>query len=504
MPDISDIVRVTAQITSTGESRKEFGRTLFIYRATDPYNPGDLATLAAVRGDRVRDLGVNSYADAAAVAEDFDSVDVAHVAAQAYFSQDPFPRNLMTAAWFESGADTVIRSGAAVTGAGRLSAIQALGAVASIIVAGQTITVDVSGVSSISAIAPLLQSAIRTITNPDLSHVNVSYGTDNIFHIDDEDGNDIGRFVGSLAEQLGLGVTAEYLPGRPAESITDFMDRVAAIDDEWNWVTVESAIANDYADVNAIAGWVEARDAILVVDSTDIGVLSAGETTSIPARLSAQQLARTAVVWSHTADYKAVSLAARMSSQNFSVPNALITAKFKVLPGRVPDVITGTHKRELDRKRLNHYSPYGASGRVVEGWLLKPGIWIDTQYWLAWLKSASRTAVYNALVSTNKIPQTRDGVRVIMDAVEGVLEQGVLNGGCAPGTVTAPLASDIRSATGNQRFDGFLSTGYLIYATPLAQQLQADRVDRKAPPVRVWVKGSGAIHFADISITFEN
>ena len=83
-------------------------------------------------------------------------------------------------------------------------------------------------------------------------------------------------------------------------------------------------------------------------------------------------------------------------------------------------------------------------------------------------------------------------------------EQGVLNGGIAPGQVSEALAADIRQATGNVSFDGFLSAGYLVHIGSVAAQPQADREARKSPPVRGWLKGSGAVHSIDVRLTFTN
>ena len=56
----------------------------------------------------------------------------------------------------------------------------------------------------------------------------------------------------------------------------------------------------------------------------------------------------------------------------------------------------------------------------------------------------------------------------------------------------------------NGNFEGVLPTGYLIYIAPLASQAQSARDARVAPSISVFLKGSGAVHFVDIDLTFEN
>ena len=102
------------------------------------------------------------------------------------------------------------------------------------------------------------------------------------------------------------------------------------------------------------------------------------------------------------------------------------------------------------------------------------------------------------------MPQTPDGIKAVQNVIEAVCERGIVNGGIAPGQLAPSLANEVQQATGNNDFNGFLTTGYLVYIRPLALQSRADRTARKSPPAQVWAKGSGAIHFLDIAVIFEN
>ena len=495
MPEISNIVRVSAILAPQGVLRREFGRTLFLYPAAD--SP-DLDR-------RARDLRVNEYASQATVANDYGTTEEAYRAGNIYFQQVPYPRDFLTAAWFEGGAVSQL---VGTVPDGPLTAIKALSNT-TITVAGQSLSIDLdvtgTGNTGFGNIAAALQTAIRTIADPDLSGATVTYDTDH-FVVSVPSGADLGGvFAGAAAGTLGLGETAVYQRGTPPETVTEALDRIEAINNSWYWLTLAPAIYTVEASALAVAAWAAPKTVQLVIDNTNMGVLLQNEAASIPAKLSALEYDRTSVVWSRTPDYKAVSLAGRFSSVNFAAPNALITAKFKDLPGTLPDDITSTQKAELDRKRLNHYSPFGGDSIFVEGWTLRPGTWIDVRYWLDWLVNATQIAVYNRLrQSPARIPQTDDGIKAIQNVVENVMEQGVRNGGAAPGQLSEALANDVRLATGNREFNGFLSTGYLVYIEPVALQPQSDRTQRKAPPVRVWAKGSGAVHFVEVSIVFEN
>ena len=228
----------------------------------------------------------------------------------------------------------------------------------------------------------------------------------------------------------------------------------------------------------------------------------ANEAASIAATISALKHNNVFAIYNGASvDNKAIAYAAVFSGVNFEQPQALITGKFKTLAGTTATDLTSAQRQELTRKRVNYYVPRGSVADTEEGTSF--GTWIDVQYGLDWFSNAVRAAAYNALRAAGRLPQTEAGVTVLVESIQGICEQAVRNGLLAPNTVTPATRAAIQAATGNANFDGFLAAGYLVYAGALSEQSQADREARKAPPITVWAKGSGAIHFVDISILFE-
>ena len=198
---------------------------------------------------------------------------------------------------------------------------------------------------------------------------------------------------------------------------------------------------------------------MLALDVVDEGVLTPNESTSLAAQLSALEQQRTFLVWSRTRDGKALSLAGRLSSVNFDGQNALITPKFKSLPGTTPDIVTTAQKEELDRKWVGYYTRFGPDAIFAEGWT-QAGDWIDVRYWLDWITKAMQSEVYTLLRQhPTRVPQTAEGLASIEAAIERVCEAGRRNGGIAPGRVSEAVANNIRLATNNPAFDGFLANG---------------------------------------------
>ena len=405
----------------------------------------------------------------------------------------------------ELGLDTVnISAGANGIGAGSLTW------------QGATISgLDFTGATSYADVAQTLETAIRAVTasaRADLRSASVEYDPSGFFRVSlgfrmsgypypildamTDVSQDTASALG-LSGEIAVGIDH----GHASESITQAMNAIAVVDDSWYFVAVDSSIT-DTTDAVTLAQSIEAQPYMLALDTVETTVVTPNESTSVAARLSALGFERTFVVWSRSSDHKALSMAARLSSVRFDGQNTLITAKFKSLPGTEPDTLTSTQQEELDRKRVGYYTRFGADAIFAEGWMLN-GDWIDVRYWLDWITNAIQTEVYNLLRQhPSRVPQTNEGIVSITAAIERVCEAGRRNGGIAPGQVAESVANDIRLATNNPSFDGLLSLGYLVTVGSIADQLQSDRDARRSPPVKVWLKGSGAIHFATIELTF--
>ena len=381
---------------------------------------------------------------------------------------------------------------------------------------GSSIPVDFTGADSYDDVASTLQTALRAVraaARADLRSATVEFDPVGFFRVrlgfDSTSGVPyaINGFMADDAQEpasaLGLDSTSGggIVPGQASEPIEDAMDAISGLDDGWYFVTVDSSIPTG-ADLLSLSRWVQAKTHMLALDVVDEGVLTPNESTSLAAQLSALEQERTFLVWSRTRDGKALSLAGRLSSVNFEGQNTLITPKFKSLPATTPDIVTTAQKEELDRKWVGYYTRFGPDAIFAEGWT-QAGDWIDVRYWLDWITKAIQSEVYTLLRQhPTRVPQTAEGLASIEAAIERVCEAGRRNGGLAPGRVSEAVANDIRLAINNPDFDGFLTRGYLVVVGSIADQLEQDRNARKAPPTRVWITGSGAMHSATIILTF--
>ena len=381
---------------------------------------------------------------------------------------------------------------------------------------GSSISVDFTGADSYDDVASTLQTALRAVraaARADLRSATVEFDPVGFFRVrlgfdlTSGDPYAINGFMADDAQEpasaLGLDSTSGggIAQGQAAETIEDAMDAISGLDDGWYFVTLDSGIRLG-SDLLALSRWVQAKTHMLALDVVDEGVLTPNESTSLAAQLSALEQQRTFLVWSRTRDNKALSLAGRLSSVNFDGEGTLITPKFKSLPMTVSDIVTTAQKKELDRKWVGYYTRFGPDAIFAEGWT-QAGDWIDVRYWLDWITKAMQSEVYTLLRRhPTRVPQTAEGLASIEAAIERVCEAGRRNGGIAPGRVSETVANNIRLASNNPAFDGFLPTGYLVVIGSIADQLQIDRAARRSPTIRVWLKGSGAMHHVTIGLVF--
>jgi hypothetical protein len=316
--------------------------------------------------------------------------------------------------------------------------------------------------------------------------------------VDGGAGTDISGLMGTEAGDADL----ELGQGGAAETIAEALDEIIGVDPSFTFVCEETAMRDTDA-VKEIASWCLANRVYMASShSAQANVLTATADT-IFNDLYISQNGNAMGIYSEIGDFKHVSAAARFSSVNFSQSNSLITLNMKVLPSCTPDGLNTTQVQNLDAQNINRYVNRSSVPMLETGKTFSNDWWADTKYWTIWFENAVLTAVFNLLYGSAKVPQTETGMTMLKAAIERVCEEGIRNGGIAGGVVSDAIANDIIQTTGNGSFDGVLPTGYFVYSEPMALQDQSDRTQRKATPIKVWLKGSGAIQEVDIAVVFE-
>ena len=154
--EISDIVKVSATITPQGVLRREFGIPLFLTNDTTlPTGAGRVSVNA-------------SMPDVESV---FDESTEPYKAANVYFQQSPYPKNLIIARWINEDAPAIIVGGSV----SQLSDFQAIND-GSISINDEDFTgIDFSAVTAYADVATTLQTALRAGADASLDQVEITY-----------------------------------------------------------------------------------------------------------------------------------------------------------------------------------------------------------------------------------------------------------------------------------------------------------------------------------------
>lgn len=195
----------------------------------------------------------------------------------------------------------------------------------------------------------------------------------------------------------------------------------------------------------------------------------------------------------------AAAFASRGLSVNYEGQNSTLTMTYKDLAGIPVDTnISETILNTCQTIGADVYCSVEGLAKVLS--FKQGGLYFDELTNQIWLRTAIQRAVANVLFTTrNKIPQTTEGVASLVNAINGVLNQGIINGMLAPGEWNS---SDTFGVL--EDFHRCIRTyGYYVYFTPIAEQAQAEREARKCPVISIAAKQAGAIEHASIMIYLE-
>ncbi|WP_447876086.1 DUF3383 domain-containing protein [Serratia fonticola] len=515
---VSNIVNATINMSARAAQSRNFGALLVV---------GSSPVIDA--GERIR-----AYSDISGVAADFGMNTPEYAAANLYYQQSPRPVTLYIARWLESDTAAVLRGAQFTAEQKALSRFTAVknGAM-KITIDGTAKTLsalDFSAETNLNGVAAKLSTALATATvtwNGNRFMVTSKTNTAAsavTFATPGTAGTDLSELLG-LTQDTG----ARLIPRQEKETIQACIAELANLSTAWyGLVIADSDLSDD--DVLAVAAFIEAdgvsriyghtlldpagleayllTERSLVIQSEDENGLLVEPTGAVtPANLSAfsadadiisklkaAKFSRTLVQYSSTTPYAAASLFGRAFSVNFNGNNTTITLKFKQQPGIAAETLTQTQANALSAKNCNVFVNYNNDTAIIQPGVMCNGDFIDERHGLDWLQNFVQNNLFNLLyTSTSKIPQTDSGVTRLLTNVEASLAQAANNGLVAPGVWNG-------GAVGIVQPGDTLTKGYYTYATPIAEQAQADREKRLAPVIQCAIKLAGAVHFADVII----
>ena len=180
-----------------------------------------------------------------------------------------------------------------------------------------------------------------------------------------------------------------------------------------------------------------------------------------------------------------------------STINSAFTLKFKGINGVTTEnseaAISVSAVDKLKKQNGNIYVNRGFYYDMFEEGTMADGTFFDEIIYLDKLKNDCQLALMDLFVQNAKIAQTEGGMTRIHNALNGVLKDyqriGYLETGVWRGDTILGL-----------KYGDTVNNGYLVQSEPIAEQNQADRENRIAPPIYIALKLAGAIHSAVVQI----
>jgi len=485
--NVNRVVNVTINLAPTAAPVRNFG-ALLILGSSDVIDTNE----------RLR-----SYSDLDGGAEDFGTASPEYLAMDAFFSQSPQPSLVYVGRWAQTATAGRLNGGVLSAAQQDISNFDAItNGSMKIDVDGVTKTLSAlnfSSVTNLNGVASIIQTAlagascvwdavsqrfvIESGTTGTSSTIGYASATGS--------GTDISAML-----NLVTGIASPPVAGVAAETLLAAVQELADISNDWYGLMVATATPPGNSDHLAVASFIEgaSQSHIYGITITNPSVLDSTVTNDLASLLKAAKYKRTFTQYSSSSPYAVASMYGRAFTVNFEANNTTITLKFKQEPGITAETIKESQANALEAKNCNVFVNYNNDTAIIEQGVMANGYFFDEVHGTDWLQNAIQTDCYNQLYqSPTKIPQTDDGTHILVTTIEGTCSRAVNNGLAAPGIWNS-------AGFGQLKQGQMLSSGYYVYAPPVATQSQPDREARKAVPIQTAVKLAGAIHSVDVLV----
>ena len=486
--DISTFIDISTTISVGGTPRQTFGRGLML-------TPDE--TLSAGGSGKVELFNTLN-----AVSTRFGSGDVVD-GASVWFSADPSPEALYVGRWATANVNT------SLTGATPAVVTAFTAANYSFAINGTNVTpIDLSTPNTYTAFATAIQTALAATTG--FSGATVTFaggvfvitlaGSDAInppyltAAVDPTTQAQIGVDLVPLMA-MGQSDNPTYIQGQNQESAVDALTECVnntvsnpiAIMLAPDAPLIDPVTGNDTR--SDVAAWAQAGDYMFGLRDTAAQALVTNDSTSESALAFSRNQGKVLSTFDNAGGRPEIAGLAMLSAQNLNNRATIITLHNKPAPGVAASTVTATQYAELERKRVNIVTGYAGATVMLGGFTSRAGYWADAQWWVLWLKNEMELAVATAQRGSRRLTSA-----ILTNAVTGIMQVGIRNGGIQQGgQVNAQTRSDIISFTGNDDFNGTLSTGYVLWVESPSVRTDTDRSNRIGR-FRAWIAPSEAIH----------
>jgi hypothetical protein len=269
------------------------------------------------------------------------------------------------------------------------------------------------------------------------------------------------------------------------ETIAETMAAIVKGDNDWyGWVLTDRTPAT----ILAAAAWTESVRKLFGTAIAEPGAYDPEVTTDTGYLLYNNNFYRT--FWFYHKDAATDYPEAAVMARCFAILPGGETWANKKLAGVTTDPLTETQYIAITKKNGNTFERF-RNVSITQNGKVAAGEWIDVIRFRDWLQEEITVNVFNALINSDKIPYTDEGIAIIEAQIRQALELGTRRGGIAP------IEYDE---------DGNENLGYTI-SVPLSSSISANqKATRVLQDVSFTARLAGAIHVVEIvgSLTYEN
>ncbi len=492
--EITEFANVSISVSPTGVAGGNFGILGFLTTNADKNLDGKFPIGSAERS--------RAYAGIGGVGDDWDANTDVYKAALAFYGQTPTPTDFVVHACFETDQPAVLTGGGHGTieelvavNAGNFSINTDAGAVV-------IEDLDLSGASSLDAVAATLETAINDVvagsvtvehTGLQFQIATVTAGTSGTITFAD---GDTGSGTSNAADALGLEQhQARISPkGLAAESPVQALTMAVSNGTDFTGLVTHKKYRDQTGEAEGyntldIGKWANGNKKIFCNTSNNLSVLDPLTTSDILSQCKNITSRFILSTFSKSkGEYPSAAVFGRAAAVNFSGINTTLTLNLKQLGGITAEDLTPGQFAAL---RSKHGSAVVRIGKTVNAYSdsrMSSGSWLDTTHGLLWLENRCEVDMFNLLYqSATKVPYTQTGINTAAGTLTRSLQAAVRNGLSAPGFLP----------------DGrFLPEGFVVHAVALGDVASSDKGNRLYAGLSFEMVGAGALHEVVVSGTF--
>lgn len=204
------------------------------------------------------------------------------------------------------------------------------------------------------------------------------------------------------------------------ESWVDAIGNAADLDSDFYALAIDT---RDAADIEAVAGNVEARTLLFIGVTQDADVLDAQVENDIASTLLDQNLSRTGLMYKSDADeaYPEAAWFGRMLPLDPGTANWA----WKSLAGQSSDSFNSGERSALQAKRCNYYETVAGNAITYGGYTSEAGIFLDVVRGIDWLQTRMQEDYIAVQTRLDRIPYVGGGEIIESEVVRRRLDIAV-------------------------------------------------------------------------------